>query len=191
MKTERAKRIAAGALLVIGMLAAANGAHAQRIAWDVMGAGGSVGSGNGTHAVSATVGQPIIGPTAGNLNTIQQGFWLPLSRTSSAEEQPRSQATAMLANYPNPFASTTTISFRLPASGTVRLRVLDLMGREVQTIADNEAMEAGDHTITWDAHNAANQPVAAGHYLCQLEFQPTASLTGGPTRWTRMMQVRE
>jgi len=180
-------------LLVIGMLAAAiatNVAYAQTIAWDVMGSGGSVGSGNGTNAISATLGQPIVGPTVGTFNAIQQGFWLPISRTSSVEDLPQHQANAVLTNYPNPFASTTTISFRLPASGTVRLRVLDLMGREVWTTT-NQAMEPGNHSITWDASDATGQPVANGHYLCQLEFQPAASLTGGAIRWTRMMQAQD
>lgn len=176
-------------LLVVGSIATAE-LHAQAIAWEVMGAGGGIGDGNGTHAVSATVGQPIVGPTAGSLNIIQQGFWLPLSRTSSAQEHWRSHTATVLMNYPNPFASTTTISFQLPASGMVRLRVIDLMGREVRTIA-NQAMEIGEHSIAWDARDGTNQPVAAGHYICRLEFQPTASLTGGATTHTTMMHVHQ
>lgn len=164
--------------------------NAQSIAWDVIGAGGRIGDANGNNAISATIGQPIVSPTAGNLNIIQQGFWLPISRTSSVAERWENEVATVLTNYPNPFASTTTISFRLPASGTVRLRVLDLMGREVRTILE-QTMETGTHTITWNANDAANQPVTNGHYLCQLEFQPTTSLTGGAIRWTRMMQVRE
>lgn len=173
-----------------GLAAGTTELSAQSIVWDVIGAGGGISDGNGNHAISATIGQPIVGPTAANLNTIQQGFWLPINRTSAVAERWENEATTVLTNYPNPFASTTTISFRLPASGQVRIRVLDLMGREVGTIA-NQVMEAGNHTITWNAHDAANQPIATGHYLCQLEFQPTTSLTGGAIRWTRIMQVRE
>jgi hypothetical protein len=186
------RRTTMATLLVMGLLAAAattTGLTAQTIAWDVIGAGGGIGDRNGTNAISATVGQPIVGSAAGNLNAVQQGFWLPISRTSSVQGQARNEATAGLANYPNPFATTTTISFRLPASGTVRLRVIDLMGREVRTLAD-QPMESGSHSISWDARDQTNQPVASGQYFCRMEFQPTSSATGGATTQTVMMHVQ-
>ncbi|MCC7439386.1 MAG: T9SS type A sorting domain-containing protein [Armatimonadetes bacterium] len=193
MQTRQTAVAVLATLLMMGLLSTGittNHLHAQTIAWDVMGAGGGIGDRNGTQAISATVGQPIVGPTVGNRNAIQQGFWLPIARTSSVSEQSRNEATARLTNYPNPFAGSTTIHFRLPASGTVRLRVVDLMGREVRTIA-NQAMETGEHSIAWDARDGTNQPVAAGHYICRLEFQPTASLTGGTTTHTTMMHVHQ
>ncbi|NQT34860.1 T9SS type A sorting domain-containing protein, partial [bacterium] len=52
--------------------------------------------------------------------------------------------------YPNPFNSTTSISFGLPKRSTVRINVLDLYGRTVVTLADRD-YEAGFHSVTWDA----------------------------------------
>lgn len=69
----------------------------------------------------------------------------------------------LLQNYPNPFNATTTMAFEIPSAGRVRLRVFDLSGRIVATIADR-IMETGRHAIRWDAKNAAS-----GVYVIQLE----------------------
>lgn len=67
-------------------------------------------------------------------------------------------------NYPNPFNPTTTIPFRLESSGFVTLRVYDLTGREVALVI-NSLLEAGEHTVSWDATR-----FAAGVYLYRLEL---------------------
>jgi hypothetical protein len=56
----------------------------------------------------------------------------------------------LLQNYPNPFNSATSISFRLMSDEHVRLKVTDLVGREVVTLADRP-FNAGTHTLKWDA----------------------------------------
>ncbi|MDH7515101.1 MAG: T9SS type A sorting domain-containing protein [Bacteroidota bacterium] len=66
-------------------------------------------------------------------------------------------------NYPNPFSSTTTFEYAVPAEGRVLLRVLDLLGREVAVLADG-LHGAGRHAVEW---NAAALP--SGMYLCRLE----------------------
>lgn len=53
-------------------------------------------------------------------------------------------------NYPNPFAQSTAIGYRLLASGHVRLEVFDLFGRKVATLVDDER-EAGEHVVRFDA----------------------------------------
>jgi hypothetical protein len=55
-------------------------------------------------------------------------------------------------NYPNPFNPTTTIEFSLRQSGFVSLKVYDVLGREVATLA-NEQMSAGNYRATFDAQN--------------------------------------
>jgi hypothetical protein len=56
------------------------------------------------------------------------------------------------ANYPNPFNPSTSISYSLPVSGTVTLKVFDIVGREVATLV-NEVQTAGAYHVTWDASN--------------------------------------
>jgi hypothetical protein len=53
-------------------------------------------------------------------------------------------------NYPNPFNPATNIRFSLPEANQVTLRVYDLLGQEVATLA-NQFMNAGTFEISFDA----------------------------------------
>ena len=53
-------------------------------------------------------------------------------------------------NYPNPFNPSTVISYELPVSSEVTLRVYDLLGREVATLVTGK-VDAGIHAVTFDA----------------------------------------
>jgi len=58
-------------------------------------------------------------------------------------------------NYPNPFASSTTISFSLSASAPVILRVYNALGEAVATLVYDE-MDAGQHNVTFHGENLQN-----------------------------------
>jgi hypothetical protein len=58
-------------------------------------------------------------------------------------------------NYPNPFNPSTTIKFQMPSKGFVTLKVFDIMGREVATLA-NGMREAGNYTVQWSAANLSS-----------------------------------
>lgn len=73
-------------------------------------------------------------------------------------------------NYPNPFSAQTVIRFATPAQGHVTMRVFDLSGRLVRTLA-NEEMAAANHSIIWDGTDANGRPLGAGIYFCRLEVQ--------------------
>lgn len=60
---------------------------------------------------------------------------------------------ALYQNYPNPFNPSTQISFDLPATSTVVLKVFNILGQEVATLINNETMEAGNHTLRFDGAN--------------------------------------
>lgn len=53
-------------------------------------------------------------------------------------------------NYPNPFNPSTTINFKIPKSGHVKLNVYNSIGELVTNLIDN-IMPAGNHSITFDA----------------------------------------
>ncbi len=66
-------------------------------------------------------------------------------------------------NYPNPFNPATEIGFSLPQPGIVRLDILDVVGQRVGGSAE-DLLDAGLHTVTWDASIAAS-----GVYFYRLE----------------------
>ncbi|MCL4551047.1 MAG: T9SS type A sorting domain-containing protein [Bacteroidetes bacterium] len=55
-------------------------------------------------------------------------------------------------NYPNPFNPTTKISFSLPQKSQVKLKVFDVLGREIQILADG-VYEAGKYEVEFNATN--------------------------------------
>ena len=60
------------------------------------------------------------------------------------------QTYALDQNYPNPFNPYTNISFDLPVASHVNLKIYNVLGQEVTNLV-NEFMEAGSHSVSWDA----------------------------------------
>lgn len=53
-------------------------------------------------------------------------------------------------NYPNPFNPATTISFSIPQTGIVTVKIFNVLGQEVATLLNNE-LSVGTHNINFDA----------------------------------------
>lgn len=86
---------------------------------------------------------------------------------------------ALRDNYPNPFNPSTTIRYELPVASSVRLTVIDMLGRTVATLVDR--MEyAGVRSAVWEAAGCAS-----GVYYCRIE----AAAVGDPGR--SFMQVKK
>jgi len=66
-------------------------------------------------------------------------------------------------NYPNPFNPSTTISFSIPESGKVLLRIVNILGETVE-ILTNQEFPKGKHQITFNAGG-----LASGVYIVSLE----------------------
>jgi hypothetical protein len=62
---------------------------------------------------------------------------------------------ALNQNYPNPFNPSTHISFAVSRKGLTVLKVYDILGKEIVTLA-NRMYEAGTYTATWNASNFAS-----------------------------------
>ena len=176
----------------------------QGIIWWVVGAGGALGAGSQQGAVlSATVGQTAIDKieyrsSDGRLTpamTTYLGYWLPEAGTSGTSDVAETGAISgnsmMAASHPNPFATETTISYQLPGSGHVRLRIYDMKGAQVRQLFD-EVQEAGAHRIAWDARDDAGDVLSSGTYIYTLEqFGTTEPIDGtGATARGMMHLVR-
>ncbi|MCC5943110.1 MAG: T9SS type A sorting domain-containing protein [Balneolaceae bacterium] len=65
-------------------------------------------------------------------------------------------------NYPNPYNSSTSISYSLPEEMSVELSVYDMLGRRVATL-QSEVQQEGTHTIQFDSSQ-----LSSGIYLYRL-----------------------
>lgn len=76
-------------------------------------------------------------------------------------------ATAFAARaYPNPFNPKVTIAYNMPRAGRLTVKVFDVRGRLIQTVADLQR-EAGSGSVQWDGRTVDGGTAAAGIYFYQ------------------------
>ena len=85
-----------------------------------------------------------------------------LTVTGVEEEVISPKSFALEQNFPNPFNPVTTIQYTLPKTDYTLLKVYDLLGREIATLAEGE-IEAGTHTYQFSGAN-----LASGVYLYRI-----------------------
>jgi hypothetical protein len=71
----------------------------------------------------------------------------------------------LLQNYPNPFNPSTVISWQQPKTSFVKLKIYDLLGKEICTIV-NEELSAGYHSRNFSAEE---YHLASGIYFYRLQ----------------------
>jgi V8-like Glu-specific endopeptidase len=69
--------------------------------------------------------------------------------------------------YPNPFNSSTIISFTIPKSEYVTLKIFDLLGREVETLVD-ELKQPGNYKMSFNTNRPFNKILSSGVYYYHL-----------------------
>jgi hypothetical protein len=84
-------------------------------------------------------------------------------------------------NYPNPFNPATTFNFQLPSASRVTLKIIDVLGREVALIV-NEELPPGAYNKTWDASG-----VPSGVYFYRLVASAAHSGETGSFSVTRKL----
>ncbi len=70
---------------------------------------------------------------------------------------------SLFQNYPNPFNPSTVISYSIPHSDFVTLKIYDILGRETQALV-SEFQKAGTYSVNFDASK-----LSSGVYFCQLQ----------------------
>jgi hypothetical protein len=108
-------------------------------------------------------------------------------RTKSTESviQPEvnpQEGFALYQNYPNPFKAETEITFRLPEDNHVLIKIYNLQGEEIRTLAD-EPYFGGEHKIRWDGNDSKGNSVSSGIYLYQIK-------AGSFTKVEKMLLIR-
>ncbi len=72
---------------------------------------------------------------------------------------------SLLQNYPNPFNPDTKIKFSIPVKGNVKLKIYDVLGKEVAELV-NTKLSGGTYEYSW---NASGNP--SGVYFYRLEAE--------------------
>ena len=73
-------------------------------------------------------------------------------------------------NYPNPFNPSTQISFDVPSSEFITLRIYNLLGKDVKTLV-SKIMNPGRYTFNWDGKDILKSDVASGVYFYELRAE--------------------
>ena len=95
----------------------------------------------------------------------------PAENPTSVEEpsSPETPGTFSLhQNYPNPFNPATSIRYEVSKQVRVVLKIMNLIGQEIQTLVDEEK-PVGFYQVVWDGKDKNGQSVASGVYLYRLE----------------------
>jgi len=87
----------------------------------------------------------------------------PAVGVDDGESPSRPENLSLSQNHPNPFNSSTTISYTLPEKGPVTLSIYNLLGQKVATLFDG-VQQAGEHKLMWDATGTPS-----GVYFARLE----------------------
>ncbi|NCQ19136.1 MAG: hypothetical protein COW85_06485 [Ignavibacteria bacterium CG22_combo_CG10-13_8_21_14_all_37_15] len=90
-------------------------------------------------------------------------------------------------NYPNPFNPETVIGYQLSVNSKVSLKVFDILGKEVQTLV-NEEKPAGAYKVEFNSgQRSTNNKLTSGIYLYQLR---AGSVEGGFVQTKKMVVLR-
>jgi glucuronoarabinoxylan endo-1,4-beta-xylanase len=95
-------------------------------------------------------------------------YRLTFALTSASQVAPRPSTFELAQNYPNPFSSSTAISYRLATQGDIKITIYDILGRVVRETLPG-VQSVGRYSILWDGRNAHGQKVSPGVYFYSLQ----------------------
>ena len=121
------------------------------------------GEGQTAADLSVNANHGVLGSATGT--DVNDPVWVNANPSVAIEDEPLIflQRYALEQNYPNPFNPSTSIVFEIPASMHVKVRVYDVLGREVLELV-NEFMVGGRHQLSFDARE-----FPSGIYYYRLE----------------------
>jgi len=139
------------------------------------------GLSNSTNSTTISVaGQSFAGTSTNGNSKIISGFLAYASTivTDVSDEQEIIPTVYKLnQNYPNPFNPSTVISWQLPVSSHVLLKIYDILGNEVATLVD-ENKETGFYETRFDGSS-----LASGMYIYRLS-------TGAYVSTKKMLMIK-
>jgi len=130
----------------------------------------------GSELASFSVSFPAYGSAVYTISTVEEAVVLPpippiVSLDDELAALPEDYN--LFQNYPNPFNPTTTIRYSITKPDLVRIKIYDILGREVKTLV-NEFKQAGTYEIQFSAKGGSASGgdatgLASGIYLYRIE----------------------
>ena len=132
------------------------------LAWTKIGFVEGNGTTNAPKSYSFT-DKSASGKTSYRLKQIDRDGKFEYSQTVEVTVASAPKEFALEQNYPNPFNPTTIISYQIPVSNHVSLKVFDMLGKEVATLV-NETKETGSYSAKVDGTK-----LSSGIYFYKLQ----------------------
>jgi len=101
--------------------------------------------------------------TSGPVEFYQQTFGATLNLIGIQQISSVVKEFQLKQNYPNPFNPSTKISFSIPASGIVSLRIYDITGKEIEKLLD-QFINKGEYLVDFNAEG-----LSSGVYYYRIE----------------------
>lgn len=86
-------------------------------------------------------------------------------------------------NYPNPFIGSTKIGISVPKAEHVQVEISDIKGNVVAVLVNNELLDRGDYTLTWDGTDYSGKALPGGTYFARM-------VTSGYMKTIKMVMVQ-
>lgn len=102
--------------------------------------------------------------TAGSASNDNRFSLMVDPNTERTQSQASPESIKLNPNFPNPFSSSTTVSFELDEPAEVTLNIYSIVGQHVATLLEDEEIGVGEHRENW---NPVDMP--SGVYIAQLE----------------------
>lgn len=151
----------------IGAIVSLMNAQESVLNRSVIGSGGTVYATNGESNINSILGQTAIFTLSqSGQDNLHQGYWVPYEEPGDVDEKPITFSNELI-NYPNPFSYTTTIRYSLTSTGSVSLRIYDMIGRLKKTF-ELGVQSSGAQELVWDGKDAEGIDCPAGSYTYEL-----------------------
>ncbi len=96
------------------------------------------------------------------------GFYHRAPTWVDAPDEASTSPCRLVGSRPNPFSTITLVGYDVDRPGRVLLTVVDVAGRIIKTLVDEEK-DVGIHHVSWDGRDDAGQMVGAGVYFSRLQ----------------------
>ncbi|MCU0644334.1 MAG: T9SS type A sorting domain-containing protein, partial [bacterium] len=71
-------------------------------------------------------------------------------------------------NYPNPFNSSTVITYQVPEATDIKIYIYNVLGQKVASLVDKHH-KAGIFRVSWDGKDSKGRLAPSGIYFTKLE----------------------